>query len=186
MIKQTNLSVRNAKNAIRGLEELCTFVKASLGEISMVEIGSFSGDSVRVFARFFHTIYSIDPWQSGYDPNDNASNPNMYDMKMVEAKFDEACVQYLNINKMKMTSADAVHYFKDESFSFIYIDGNHQEKYIREDIKLWTPKVKKGGFLGLHDYQSRHFPYVEKIVHEIFGIPTMIFKDSSCVVHIKE
>lgn len=42
--------------------------------------------------------------------------------------------------------------FKDQSFDLIYIDANHSRNSCLEDIKAWTPKVKKGGIIGGHDY----------------------------------
>lgn len=39
----------------------------------------------------------------------------------------------------------------DGSLDFVYIDGNHSEEYVRQDIRLWWPKVKIGGMLAGHD-----------------------------------
>jgi hypothetical protein len=53
-----------------------------------------------------------------------------------------------------MTSAEAVKQFQDKSVDFVYIDGNHDYKYAEEDIRLWYPKVKEGGFLCGDDVYS--------------------------------
>jgi len=37
---------------------------------------------------------------------------------------------------------------------FIYIDGYHDYKSIKRDIKIWWPKLKKGGILSGHDYEK--------------------------------
>ena len=37
---------------------------------------------------------------------------------------------------------------------FIYIDGYHDYKSIKRDIKTWWPKLKKGGILSGHDYEK--------------------------------
>ena len=47
---------------------------------------------------------------------------------------------------------EAVEGFVDESLDFVYIDGNHEFRYIAEDIYEWTKKVKKGGIVSGHDY----------------------------------
>ena len=52
--------------------------------------------------------------------------------------------------------------FKDESVDFVYIDGSHWYKYIRTDIKVWFPKVKKGGVLCGHDYDEHVVPKEKK------------------------
>lgn len=47
---------------------------------------------------------------------------------------------------------EAVKDFDDESVDFVYIDGNHEFKYVAEDICEWSKKVKKGGVISGHDY----------------------------------
>ncbi|MHA1695426.1 MAG: class I SAM-dependent methyltransferase [Candidatus Helarchaeota archaeon] len=44
--------------------------------------------------------------------------------------------------------------FKNEYFDFIYIDACHEYKNVKEDIDCWYPKIKKGGYLGGHDYNT--------------------------------
>ena len=53
-----------------------------------------------------------------------------------------------------MTSAEAVNRFQDESCDFIYIDGNHEYSIVEEDIRIWYPKVKIGGYLCGDDVYS--------------------------------
>jgi hypothetical protein len=47
---------------------------------------------------------------------------------------------------------EAAEMFRDESLDFVYIDGNHQFKYVAEDLATWSSKLKKGGILAGHDY----------------------------------
>jgi hypothetical protein len=39
-----------------------------------------------------------------------------------------------------------------ESCDFVYIDGNHSYSHVKEDLRLWFPKVKRGGVFAGHDY----------------------------------
>ena len=39
-----------------------------------------------------------------------------------------------------------------DRFAHCFIDGNHAYEYIKEDIQLYLPKVRKGGLFGGHDY----------------------------------
>ncbi|GAI57889.1 unnamed protein product [marine sediment metagenome] len=50
-------------------------------------------------------------------------------------------------------SADAVNLIPD-NLDFVYIDGNHAYEFVKEDIKNYWPKVKKGGVFGGHDYYN--------------------------------
>ena len=42
--------------------------------------------------------------------------------------------------------------FEDNSIDFIYIDGEHTEKAVTEDLNAWWPKLKTGGIMAGHDY----------------------------------
>lgn len=42
--------------------------------------------------------------------------------------------------------------FEDNSLDFVYIDGNHAYDWVKQDIQLWWPKLKKNGLLMGHDY----------------------------------
>ncbi len=44
--------------------------------------------------------------------------------------------------------------FDDEYFDWIYIDGNHQYDFVKQDLDRYYPKVKVGGFLAGDDYGS--------------------------------
>lgn len=52
-------------------------------------------------------------------------------------------------------SMDAALMFADETFDFVFIDGNHWYDYVVMDIEAWLPKVKKGGILAGHDYVDK-------------------------------
>ena len=38
-----------------------------------------------------------------------------------------------------------------DTVDFIYIDGNHEYEFVKEDIKLYEGKIQKGGVIGGHD-----------------------------------
>jgi len=172
------ISIRNAQFAKIGLEDLVAYIGKTSEKI-MLEIGCYVGDSTEIFAKNFLTVHAIDPWKNGYDNTDLAST--QYDMSIVEAQFDELNKKYPNIIKHKMTSLEASLLFLDGVFDFVYIDGNHQEKSVREDMKLWLPKIKKGGYLGGHDYQGR-FKGTRRAVDELGA--EKIFRDTSWIKKI--
>lgn len=41
---------------------------------------------------------------------------------------------------------------RDESYDFIYLDGDHSYKGVKNELPLFWNKVKKGGILAGHDY----------------------------------
>ncbi len=50
------------------------------------------------------------------------------------------------------TSKEAAEWIADESLDFVFIDSDHSYEAVKEDINLWTPKVRKGGIVSGHDY----------------------------------
>lgn len=53
---------------------------------------------------------------------------------------------------VRSLAEDVVDLFQDESLDYIYIDANHAYDYVKQDIELWYPKLKKGGLFAGHDY----------------------------------
>ncbi len=185
MATRQNLSLRNSSNAQIGLHDLCSYIVSIIGKnITGIEIGVFSGISTAIFASFFEKIYAIDMWESEYDPTglDYASDPKLYNMKEVEAHFDNICEQAGNITKIKKSSKEASKSFKNKFFDFVYIDANHNYEHVKEDITLWLPKAKY--FICGHDYHSKHHKGVQKAVNEIFKVHSKTFRDSSWIVQL--
>jgi predicted O-methyltransferase YrrM len=52
----------------------------------------------------------------------------------------------------RLPSAEAALRFPDGHFDFVYIDGDHHEQKVREDLAAWGPKVRPGGIIGGDDY----------------------------------
>lgn len=70
---------------------------------------------------------------------------------------------------LNMTTAQASRTIEDGSLDFVFVDADHSYEAVQEDIALWKPKVKAGGWLGGHDYHTRKFPGVVQAVNEAFG-----------------
>ena len=59
----------------------------------------------------------------------------------------------------------AAKYYRDQSLDFIFIDASHDYDSVLEDIKIWAPKVRKGGLISGHDIND---PAVKKAVDEVY------------------
>jgi len=55
---------------------------------------------------------------------------------------------------MKFLSLDAslLQSLPDESYDFVYLDGDHSYEGVKAEIPLYWEKVKRGGVLAGHDY----------------------------------
>ena len=147
---------------------------------TMIEIGTFTGESTVIFGDHFKKVIGIDPMLQDYDVQDPTSKFNFNE---VLDMFNDRTKDYKNISLVQKTSDDAVLDFTDESFDFIYIDGIHQYENVKQDIINYLPKVKKGGVIGGHDY-GPHWPGVKVAVDEMFGQPDKVFKDTSWIKFI--
>ncbi len=122
----------------------------NLGFKTGAEIGVFDGYYSEVLCRLIPglKLYAIDKW-SVYAKYGNTS---FYDELQVAYKEAQERLAPYNCEIIKQFSKDAVGRFKDESLDFVFIDANHSYDYVKQDIELWTPKVRKGGIVSGHDY----------------------------------
>lgn len=114
-----------------------------------VEIGVFEGAFTEVLAKGGFKVYGIDPWLVYED----YGNPDY--QSVAEKRYNKSVRRlspYPNVTILREMSMDAVKKFDDESIDFVYIDGNHQFRYIADDLYEWWKKVKKGGVICGHDY----------------------------------
>jgi predicted O-methyltransferase YrrM len=153
---------------------------------TMVEIGSFVGESTVLFAQSFKQVIAIDPFLADYDPADPTSY--LFEFKNVYETYLERTGDHQNIKTIKLTSNDAKDVLKDELFDFIYIDGLHTYEGVKTDIYNYLPLVKKGGVIGGHDYtdktEHKHLDGVKKAVDEMLGTPDKVFKDNSWIKYL--
>jgi len=141
-----------------------------------VEVGTWKGRSASYMVveiinnKKNIKFYCVDTWQGSVEHTNfqEIKDGTLFDvfisnMKEVEGKYIP----------MRMTSEEASRQFKDESIDFIFIDASHEYGDVKNDIKCWLPKVKKGGVIAGHDYD---LPEVQKAVQEVFAD----IKDEEC------
>jgi cephalosporin hydroxylase len=175
---------------IKGLQDLIEYLKTHLGDLknkTMIEIGSYAGESSVMFAEHFGKVICIDPFMDDYDPNDLVNG--FASMDIVEKKFDENTKNYQNIEKIKMTSDTAIdmilQLYQNSYFEvhFVYIDALHTYEQVKKDIENYMPIIIDGGFIGGHDYHPNH-PEVMRAVNEKL-ISVSAFIDGSFVKQVK-
>ena len=150
---------------------------------TMIEIGSFVGESTVLFAQSFKEVIAIDPFLADYDPADPTSY--LFEFKNVYQTYLERTGEHQNIKTIVSTSNDALDQLKGQEFDFVYIDGLHTYDGVKTDITNYLPLVKKGGVIGGHDYtdntEYKHLDGVKKAVDEMLGTPDKVFGDNSWI-----
>jgi predicted O-methyltransferase YrrM len=148
---------------------------------TMIEIGSFVGESTVLFAQSFKEVIAIDPFLEGYDDADPTSK--LFDFDNVYQTYLDRITVYSNIQTIVDTSDNAVKELVGKQFDFVYIDGLHTYEGVKTDIVNYLPLVKTGGVIGGHDYTDKipHLVGVYNAVNEIFGHPDKVFADNSWI-----
>lgn len=80
---------------------------------------------------------------------DNDSEGYVKYSKMVLSKYMSNC----DLIFLKCESVDAVSCI-NEPLDYVYIDGGHDSNTVYNDISNYYYLVKRGGFLGGHDFQT--------------------------------
>lgn len=140
------------------------------------EVGVYKGEFSEKLCQAGLTLYAIDPWRI-YKDYGNPRGQKRLDFQYEHTK--RVLAPYTNCTIVRKTSMEAVEDFADKSLDFVYIDGNHEFRYIAEDLYEWSKKVKKGGIVSGHDFfytktgtgtQNWHVAYVLMAYIRAYGI----------------
>lgn len=149
-----------------GFDSLDFLVKITEAQDVCIEVGSFCGESTFHLAKSFKKVYAVDSWEGGYDDADLASRQ----AKEAYILFLKNLLEVENVYPIKITSIEASKIFPDQCADLVYIDADHSEKALTQDVEVWSLKVRKGGILAGHDFDNsivretvtRIFPEVNK------------------------
>ena len=156
----------------------CSVIKAYLmaclirdeGLRSTLDIGVYRGRSLfpQALAHRQHTsgvAYGVDPFDSMEAVQQDAPAAisdlvkawardtdlqQVYDeVVSLTTKFDLEA----HCTLVRQPSAKAIGYFRERDivFDLVHIDGNHDTVRVREDVDLYLPRLRRGGYLVLDD-----------------------------------
>jgi hypothetical protein len=151
-----------------------------------VEIGTFKGEfSKEIMENWSGTLYMVDVWRPlPYEEYLDISNHGQFENGVYVDAMDNIKGYENRAIMVRASSEIASDMFEDNSLDFVYIDANHAYDYVVQDINLWYPKIKKGGYLCGHDYldmnwysdpnfddnkKDKHI-YNGDIYHGVFGV----------------
>lgn len=112
-------------------------------KIKFAEIGVGNGEH---FSELLSNIdiekaYAIDIW-GDYVQEEQVISTKEY--------YNSICEEYKDTKKVsliKKESLEAVNNIPNGSLDLVYVDGNRQYEFIRQDISAWVHKVKDGGIV---------------------------------------
>ena len=124
--------------------ELAVFIRVVMGLpewAKVVEIGTYTGRSTSVYLQVAEALHlDIHLIDCLYWNPEHASTTFW---KMIVTHFNTIPFTY-----HKMTT-DALYW--EDGIDFLYIDGWHLSPEVNRDFAKWTPFVKPGGILAVHD-----------------------------------
>lgn len=136
----------------------------------IIEIGSWLGQSTNVICNFMKNnkggkLQVIDTFEGSPDTAlvGIAERTNIFE-KFVNNMIELGHFDRININRA--SSIEISELFGNESFDFIFIDGDHRYDFVSKDIALYYPKLKKGGIVCGHDYEGGG--YNEEYINQDF------------------
>ena len=158
--------------------------------IKYLEIGTFYGANAITIAHTYANsdgseVHCIDPWCDYQEYEEyKTEQPNIYST-FLENIENSGCKDKFKIHRD--FSHNVLPTFKDDYFDIIYIDGNHEPKYVLEDAVLSFRKLKIGGYLifddvewgntsiGINSFLNAYKDYLEIVLlknYQLFVVKT--------------
>jgi hypothetical protein len=126
------------------------------------EIGVWKGDfSAQILGKVQPaSLHLIDPWKVEPDEiysqaiyGSRSNNQEQMDAlyQTVTERFKRE-VRSGVVTIHRASSSEACALFDEDYFDWIYIDGNHLYEFVKQDITMYYPKLKRGGYITGDDY----------------------------------
>lgn len=122
----------------------------------VAEIGVWEGQFSRRILEICEPseLHLIDPWL--YMPEfSNTGFGRKKNENLMEAKYQDVVAAFADNAKVKIhraTSDVALSAMEDGSLDWVYIDGNHNDPFITNDLMLCLKKVKHNGIIAGDDF----------------------------------
>jgi hypothetical protein len=138
-----------------------------------VDIGTFGGSSLFPVASALKylergIVIGIDAWDRdtairNFDINRDKNHLEFWS----NVNFDQIYYIYLNILRAHAlndycitlrSNSEAASYLINE-IDFLYLDGNHSEEVSQNDVVIYLPKVRSGGYICINDCSDPHLQH---------------------------
>tara|TARA_R110002094_G_scaffold9946_3_gene19604 strand:+ start:537 stop:1208 length:672 start_codon:yes stop_codon:yes gene_type:complete len=148
------------------------------GQPRAVEIGSWQGKSTICIAQGLRQkngaqLTCIDP----FDGSGDRESEDMYGDRANELggplrRAFENNVKGADVRDLIDVRAGFSHDYVselDESIDLLFLDGDHSYEAIRRDFEDWSPKIKNGGYLAMHDVVHPVHEGPRRVVEELIA-----------------
>ena len=144
----------------------------------IVEIGSYQGRSTTALADHCPgVVYAIDPWEGPCLREDCTTAPNDWAVWSAFATHLAAHLASGRVVALRMSSAMGLARLRaaEVEADLVFLDGDHRQEAVAEDLAAAWPLVRSGGKLAGHDYRNATWPGVTQAVDARFpaGVQTL-------------
>lgn len=164
-LKQTRRQLKQVRQQFRQLSREYLLCKMPARSIC-AEIGVHEGDfSEQILSTVEpKKLHLIDPWKHQEEPSCQESrygNLGLEGQGVMDTRYRQVAERFGRqvregaVEIHRNFSDVAAGEFEHDYFDWVYIDGNHLYEYVKQDLELYFPKVKAGGYLAGDDYGVR-------------------------------
>lgn len=123
----------------------------------MAELGVWKGRTAYIWGSVAllngATVLGIDTFAGRPDKSEPAFAEAHSDPEWFMKQYAQTALRDLPVQLIKATTTEAAKTIKDGSLDICFVDADHREEAVIEDITNYLPKMKKGGILCGHDYE---------------------------------
>jgi len=145
-------------NKMNNRYDMLSFIQEEIKPLISAEIGVFKGEYSEQILHYMPQtdIVLVDVWKHQKESvYRDSSNLTDYKFKKVKEECRKRLKKF-NTGQIfvQKDSVQASKLYADDTFDFIYIDGNHSYEATKADLEAWYPKLRRGGYFAGHDYDN--------------------------------
>ena len=131
-------SIVNRSKASQNKEELLQLLTqvATIEPKVVLEIGAWKGWLLETFNEAFNPIYLL-----GIE----------IDSKNIDLDVEKTLSIMTADSHHRNTVKKVKSYFDNKPIDFLFIDADHTYEAVKTDFDMYSPLVRKGGYIGFHD-----------------------------------
>ena len=154
----TMFKIANPEHFMRAM--IRTIAKENKKDLVGCEIGVSRGENSKRLLKTLSIkkLYLVDPWIEYEEDNVKVSYENCE--KIARKRLKPWSDKVVIIKGYSIGVAKHI----PNNLDFVYIDGNHQYEYVKQDIELYYPKVKKGGIIGGDDFCGNQIGVIRAVL----------------------
>lgn len=136
-----------------------------------VEVGvAFGGHAGAILEQGgVDKLFGVDRYRHRGDYDDPMNLPQTLFDRLAKRVVERMAPFENRFELIREDSAQAAEQFEDHSMDFVYLDADHSEQGVWQDLCSWAIKVREGGVIAGHDYGHCDFPGVKHAVDRFFS-----------------